>query len=887
MSLLRRSRSYFVAVFVLVLVFLANAQRGGTEDYMSAELREKVEALKADVRREPTSAETITARNEVFWPWLNAYSLTGGPTPPHGPSVSSWVFQTSFENERARGSLEDFERLLEAEKDTHRSALFPDDSLARQLDDLIYELTVKDEQPTAVGRLELSTTGPFPVGSWQTIEQTYDVGDAPMEKGATLVVAKQLAWDGGVLQIKDSSADNYVSIRSSSSSVGFERTHVEMGGLQGGRDSAAPIPAYRIVEGSLRKGDSVTFTYGDRSGGGKGWQLQSMGNDDVLLPIFVDLDGSRRPLALNWPAFRVVGAEVAAVKGFAPSVVEPGEEFKLSVRSEDRLYNRATGSIPAYEVSLNGRAFRTLAAGSDAVNVLEGLSIPDEGVYRFEFRSPDGKVTGSSNPIWVRRDPPHRIYWGETHTHTGMAEGQGTVEGSYRYAREDARLDFLGLSEHDKYMDDGEWRDMQNAVRKYSKAGEFVAFLSYEWTVRRPLGGHHNVFFRTPDRERVPIQGQPYLSRLYQGLRERYDTKDVLIIPHAHNAGDWRRSDPDMERLVEIMSMHGTFEWFGNYYLKRGHQIGFIAASDDHRSRPGYSGTLRAAALAQFGGLAAVLSPAKTADDIFDNLRARRTYATTAAERIIMDLELNGASMGQRIPFSDRRRLRARVMGTAPIVEASVIKNGDVVFTHRPARASLNRDAKVQLAFESSSEPLFRDNPRPYRRWKGTVEVRGATLEGMRTLNFDNRYIELARRDPSNPNRVTFYTETRGRVDSMLLELSGASPSTEIVVELEETVEYGKAPPRIRGYETIPAQTVRLAFSDLDEGLLVRPVPVGADMDTVSIQLINDDQPMDYDFEFVDTGEARHGDYYYVRVEQLNGARAWSSPIWVGGEEPR
>ena len=441
-------RTYLIAAGVLALVLFANAQRSGAEDYLSVELREKVEALKADVRREPTSAKTITARNEVFWPWLNAYSLTGGPTPPHGPSVSSWVFQTSFENERAGGSLEDFERLLEREKDTHRSALFPEDSLARQLDDLIYELTVKDEQPTALGRLELNATGPFSVGSWQTIEQTYHVGDATLEKGATLVVARQLAWDGGVLQIKDSTGDNYVSIRSSNASVRFERTHVEMGGLQGGRDSAASIPAYSIVEGSLGKGDSVTFTYGDRSGGGKGWQLQSMGNDDVLLPIFVDLDGSRRPLSLNWPAFRVVGAEVTAVKGFAPSVVEPGEKFTLAVRSEDRLYNRATGSIPAYEVTLNGRPFRTLAAGSDAVNVLEDLSIPDEGVYRFEFRSSDGNVTGSSNPIWVHRDPPHRIYWGETHTHTGMAEGQGTVEGSYRYAREDARLDSLFLS-HD------------------------------------------------------------------------------------------------------------------------------------------------------------------------------------------------------------------------------------------------------------------------------------------------------------------------------------------------------------------------------------------------------------------------------------------------------
>ena len=883
----RLAQLRFLALAAVLAIVFAGSRCGGPRDYLPAELRARVEALKADVRREPTTAETIAARNEVFWEWLNAYSLTGGPVPPNGPSVASWIFQTAFENERARGSLQDFEKLLEAEKATHRSALFPDDSLARQLDDLIYELTFKDEQPDGLGTLSLDAAGPFPIDSWQTIEQTYAVGSAPLREGATLIVAKQLAWDGGVLQIQDPAGDNYVAVRSSDPNVRFEKTHVAMGGLQGGRDGALPMPAYRVSAGVLEQGGAVTFIYGDRSGGGKGWRLQSPANDDVLLPVFVDIDGSRRPMALNWPSFRVIGEGVRSVKGFAPSIVEPGEKFALAVRSEDRLYNRAGGRIPAYEVTLNGRPFRKLAAGGPAVNVLDGLAIDAEGVYRFAFRSPDGAVSGSSNPVWVRRNPPHRIYWGETHTHTGMAEGQGTVEGSYRYAREDARLDFLGLSEHDKYMDDAEWRDMQDAVRRYGKEGEFIAFPAYEWTVRRPLGGHHNVFYRTPGRERVPIQRATNLSGLYQGLRALFEPDDVLIIPHAHNAGDWRRNDPDLERLVEIMSMHGTFEWFGNYYLQRGHRIGFIAASDDHRSRPGYSGTLRRAALAQFGGLAAVMAPAKTADDIFDGLRARKTYAVTSADRIVMDLELNGAGMGRRIPYADKRRLRARIMGTAPIVEASVVKNGAVVWTKRPSQADLSAAAQVRVAFESSSEPLFRDNPRPYRRWRGALEVRGASLKAAQALNFDNRYIEFAKTDPNDPNRVAFYTETRGRADSLLLALEGASPATEIVVKLQETVEYGKAPPRIRGYATIPAQTVRLPFSRLDKGLLIEQVPVGNDIDTITLQLLGNDRPLDYDLEFVDTDEPGRGDYYYVRVEQLNGARAWSSPIWVGGEDPR
>ncbi len=162
--------------------------------------------------------------------------------------------------------------------------------------------------------------------------------------------------------------------------------------------------------------------------GGCGWQLQTFQSEQVLMPIYLDLDGKGRFLSPAWPSFEVEGNEATAVKGFAPSVAEPGEEFELAVRGEDSYYNRATGDIPAYDVTLNGRPFRTIAAREPAVNVLEGIKLDSEGVYRFGFRSPDGKVTGTSNPIWVQRNPAARIYWGETHTRTGMAQGQGSIE---------------------------------------------------------------------------------------------------------------------------------------------------------------------------------------------------------------------------------------------------------------------------------------------------------------------------------------------------------------------------------------------------------------------------------------------------------------------------
>jgi hypothetical protein len=41
---------------------------------------------------------------------------------------------------------------------------------------------------------------------------------------------------------------------------------------------------------------------------------------------------------------------------------------------------------------------------------------------------------------------------------------------------------------------------------------------------------------------------------------------------------------------------------------------------------------------------------------------------------------------------------------------------------------------------------------------------------------------------------------------------------------------------------------------------------------------------MEQEFQYVDLDSPAPGDYYYVRVTQLDGAQAWSSPFWVGSK---
>jgi hypothetical protein len=755
------------------------------------------------------------------------------------------------------------------------------------MDAALYELLLKDEDPQAAGTVRLEDTAALVAGEWGTVVQTWTAGEPGLEPGAVFLLGAQFMADQGDLQHEEPAGDNYVSA-SPAAGVELEKTRIPMRGRHAsfhGFQAPHPLVAFRLAAGRLAAGDTVTFTYGDRRAGSRGFRAQSLSTDNLLLPIYVDRDGSGRFLTLDWPAIRVTGRpEVSRVTALAPSVVAVGERFDLTVRTEDRFGNRSTGPIPGFEVRLRDRTIANVAEGGAAVARVTNLSLREPGVARLEVRASRGGLRAVSNPIRVESDPQHRVLWGETHGHSGYAEGQGGGEQFFEYAQEDARLDFVSLTDHDDNLDDAEWREMGDLSRRYTAGGELVAFLGYEWSSYRDLGGHHNVLFRTaPDRRRVPNQEAPRLEDLYAGLRAQNDERDVIVIPHAHQAGDWTMNDSGIEKVVEIASMHGTFEWFGNRYLQNGFEVGFVSASDDHRSKPGLAPGLFISPQVQGGGLAAVLAPARTPDAIFDALRSKQAYATSG-DRILLAATLNGQVMGTRQGATERRRIRCAVAGTAPIDRIDVVRNGEVVLARNYLSTPLTDHAFVAIGFESSSEvtPPLRDNPRLYRVWKGFLEVEGAKVLSVTAPGFKNPYIEWLRTDPERPGRVEFHAETRGGLDTLILELEGVSRATAIRFQLEEARESGFAPPLVRQPAIVPATGFTLRFSDLVESRLERELELGPHVDRVSLQVIDPAASLDRELEFDDLATLAASDYYYVRVRQLDGEMAWSSPFWVG-----
>ena len=829
------------------------------------DLRHRVEKLIADIEREPTSAHNIFRRTDTLWDWANSFALDGGVLPADLPLTVALV------------------RFAEADGGEVRLPPAIDLYLQTQVerfDQYVRELELKESDPQAMGALRLTTAGPLVSGTRVIVEQTYTAGARGLALGGGFLVGKSGTGNETRPQNQDPAAENFVSVRSSNPSALFEPVQVEWNGVHSHVPGKRPLPGFRLEAAALKPGETVTFTYGGES---SRLAVPAFSSDGLLLPVYVDIDGSGTYLTPELPGIEVVGeAAVHAVRILAPSVVGAGEAFEITVRSEDRAINRASGAIPAYEVLLNGGVIATIPAGGEALSVVQGLVIEAPGVHRLEVRSVDGRLRATSNPIRVEHEPAERILWGDTHGHTGLAEGTGSARAFFEYASRDARLDFATLSEHDIWMDDSEWLHLGELTRDFSEEGRFIGILGYEWTAFSNRGGHHNVFFLDPWSRRVSVQEATRLPDLYRQLHAIYDPDEVLVIPHAHRAGDWTRSDPELEKLVELYSVHGSFEWFANRYLKNGFELGFVAASDDHHAKPGLApGPL--SSVSQPGGLAAVLAPELSRDAVFSALRNLSCYATSG-QRILLEATLNGAGMGRRQESAGRREIRVKVNGTSPIDRIDVVRNGDIILSKHYLAEPLMPHTWLQVSFESSSEVFGEqlDNPRGYRQWEGTLEVEGARVIGIAPTGLDNPLRDqVSRLDQGPRDGARFRILTRGRADSFLVELDGAGPQTRLRFRLEATTEFGFAP-GVRPAARIAAADFEVRLGDLVAGRLHHELPVGPHLDRLDLQAVDPSAALDREVQFVDFEDVADGDYYYVRVTQLDGGRAWSSPFWVG-----
>lgn len=733
------------------------------------------------------------------------------------------------------------------------------------------------------GTLVRTDSNPLVAGTYTTLTFEYTVGEIELAKGGGLRIGQKFISNRPRLQSINAAAESYVSYRVTRGAAQVEGGFTRWQGVFGSIFGPVPMPSMKITEGALRKGDRVLITVGDTSGLGLGYRPLPRDADDYQFYLEIDPDGSGEFKQGAIVSTQILGDQAVAMSAVVPSIVAVNEPFAVRLRMEDQYGNPAQFEGGDFRVLLNSKpvGIAKMAKG-ESVGRLEGIRIPVEGPYRVEVRSTDGRYATTSNPLLVEHNPKQRVYWGELHAHSGWEEGTGSVPGYYKFARDIAFLDCASLTGHDLFLSKPGWDEIRSETAKANRAGSFVSFMGYEWTQTYDKGGHHNVFFKEDKGRYVEYREAPRPDQLFARLRATGDPGNILIIPHAHEAGDWNFNDPEMQRLAEIYSGHGSFEYFGNRFLKRGARMGFIGASDDHSGHPGYAPSL----VSTRGGLAAVYSPTLDRDGIWAGLKSRATYATSG-KRPVLQVSANGKISGDAVPAGVIPTFQARVLATAGIDHIDVLHNGVPEYSRDYLAPKPGTPSGVQIMFFTPTETAG-DAVRPPLGevvWGGWIELTNGRIGSIESLGLDAISDQFHLVDDRH---VWFWCQTRGDFDGVMLKLASAPADTKINVRVSMLIADPGGTGAGHGISWtsgIPGREAKYQASfTLQELTKQRQKFELTPRSFIFAQSASLDAPWNASFTYRPAKPPAQDDYYYLRVVQVDGEAAWSSPIWIGEE---
>ena len=326
--------------------------------------------------------------------------------------------------------------------------------------------------------------------------------------------------------------------------------------------------------------------------------------------------------------------------------------------------------------------------------------------------APEPELSEPERPAAVGRDVPTRdprptfedgegsweLVFGDLHRHTDLSLCfpffDGSLDDAYRYALEEAELDFLGVTDHTRDIDQGDvqsqlwWRSLRETTR-HRIPGHFTAFFSYE---RSHGDTDHNVISLRDDMLRTHRRPLPeFWAEITDG--------DTFTIPHATHAAAkrfggkvWDYQDDERRPLLEVYQGFRDVSSLEEVQapLKLGYRMGMIASSDHLSTSASY---------------ACVWTPEAEHEAIFRSLQARRTYGATAKIRLVFR---SGARwMGERLEADGPVPFELEVDGTAPLEAVELWVDGEVHETRRPGHGSPKLHARPVLDLPEGDHYVF------------------------------------------------------------------------------------------------------------------------------------------------------------------------------------
>ncbi|MCK4545914.1 MAG: CehA/McbA family metallohydrolase [Candidatus Eisenbacteria sp.] len=358
------------------------------------------------------------------------------------------------------------------------------------------------------------------------------------------------------------------------------------------------------------------------------------------------------------------------------------------------------------------------------IGELEQSSFAAEPV-RWETRTPleFGATADSKRSHAIKAEgEEYHLYWGDLHNHSELSDGRQPLDHCFALARDVYALDFVCMADHDANVTEGKWRLTQAISSIMNEPGRFVTLAGYESSYRwaRAGAGHRNIVHPGDEGAICHYREGFTLPELLHCVR----TNKGIAIPHHIGRWfapiDWESFDPAVQPIVEICSVHGIFEYFGNpwkprpEYLPapavdqhktpvegsfvqdgwaRGLRFGVIGSTDSHIN---YSYGIRRMALA------AVYAKDLTREDLFDAFRARRTYGTTG-ERVFLDFRVNDHIMGEEFTLRRGKSVTVRVTIEAPVV----VKRVDIVRDNETVHSRTVNGRQVNFSWKDAEPSSF------------------------------------------------------------------------------------------------------------------------------------------------------------------------------------
>lgn len=741
-----------------------------------------------------------------------------------------------------------------------------------------------DYRPELMGSAVLEPSGRFDAGSMQSFTLVYTAGRFGIDDTGSIKIGFRFATDFGPVQFDDPTAPGYTTVEASNGATLECRWEFKRNIRPWSRSLYIGVQKHFLAEG-----DTITIRFGDRRQGSPGIRLQTYCEKRFEFRVFVDAVATYDYVPLpESPIIDIAPGEPVEWLAALPTLVRAGEPFRLALKANDAWGNpsdqvertvrlEASGPIDGLPETVEF----TRGAFSQFVEPLM-VSAPGELVVR--VLDEDGSELARTNPVRVAGDPDRVHYWGDLHGQSNETLGTNTAEEYFLFGRDRAFLDVCSHQGNDFQITGDFWDELNELTARLDEPGRFVCIPGYEWSANTAVGGDRNVFYRTEGRPiirsshaQVPDMSDEQVdAHNAHELFEKLQGEDCVM--YAHCGGRYAditfSHDGRLEKSVEVHSSWGTFEWLLHDAFDKNFRVGVVCNSDGHKGRVGasYPGASFFGAL---GGLTCFQTEALNRDTIFHAIRRRHHFGTTG-NRLYLDvnvtpqgeaelfhsdpaLEEATSEPTQRLVMGDIARvtgdavtLDIEVNGSAPIERVDIFDGRDLLETVYGYEAG-DLGARIRLVYRGAE---YRGRSRT-TNWDGSLTITDNAIDRGEMFNNWNLDRGLTVADEKTASWKAVTTGNFGGFDLWMRD----SDAGRIAFETKHAS--GDHAIADIGFEPIIHDA-----GGLDRAISLYRLPD---------QLTETHCKHQMEIPVRKEGDTR----IFVRVTQVDGHRAWTSPIYL------